>query len=356
MNKPYFVIVFLLLFVRCHQREETDNLLILKVEETRTFLDAFRVVGFTELGEESGMGGVNRLEVGKEHLYVLDEESSQALHVYTLGGLYSHSVRSFERGRIYDFVVDEEAGYLYAFTPGRRIEQFLLDGSFVRSTRLPFGFEKLLFAAGETLWLYTGYDTERDHLLVQVATATGEVLQERLPKPEEPPLDFMPQQFSGRLSDGGFFIYPPLGKVLHTLTAEGELAQTMTFDFEGRLASDLDELALANPPEDLITHADGFLLLGDKLLFHFSEAGVPAYRLLDLKHLSFQELRPKDKSVDDFILSFACLQPMASKGNTFYSVLDVDYIRLFLSESAGSQFEELKDSDALFVLLEMELK
>ncbi|EIM75685.1 hypothetical protein A3SI_12579 [Nitritalea halalkaliphila LW7] len=314
------------------------------------------MVRFTELGEEGGMGGVNRLEVGKQHLYVLDEESSRALHVYTETGAFSHSIRGFEGGNLYDFVVDEEAGFLYLFTPGRKIEQFTLDGTFVQSVRISFGFEKLLFAEGETLWLYAGYDTEREYLLVQVAAGTGEVLQERLPKPEEPLLDFLPQQFSGRLPGGGFFFHLPLSDMFYLFTADGELIQTVTFDFEGRLATSFEDLAQENLPEHLITHADAFLLVGDQLLFYFSEAGVPAYRMLDIKRLSFQELRPQDKSVDDFILSFACLQPMASKGNTFYSVMDVDYIRLFLSESEGSQFEGLMDSDALFVVLEMELK
>lgn len=354
--KIYAVFLLLFLYLCACKEPLGEKIDILDPETSHSFLELFSVNEAIPLDISGGLGAVSKIDFTGDLFYVLDEESSRSLQVFSEKGELLNKIQSFETGRIYDFLVDKPGRRILLATQGRRLELFSLDGSYLRTIRLEAGFEKLLAIHGDHVLIFKGNDADNGLLFAVLDVPSGKIIREFGELEQFPLLDFSPNQFHTRTVNNELVIGPPLQPDFIMLSPDFEMLDRFEFGFKGKFAPLLsDEVSFENS-EGLVTHMDGLLASGDRLFFYLAENNIPQFRVLDLKRRNVGKLVVDQSKPDSFLHYFLLLQPTIERDGVIYSIVDVDYIKLFQRENRNldnSILQELSNSEAMFAIVKI---
>jgi hypothetical protein len=355
-----FIIYFCIIGLFSCGKKTKDKIEILYPMNESSFQDVFLFSNIIELDKSSGLGSAIKLDLVEEEFYILDEESSRSLQVFSKDGKFIRKIESFETQRIYDFFVSAESGYIFLASQGGRIEILSLDGEYIRTVRLDFNFEKIVSASNTKILLYKGYDSdlEDDHLFAVVDLDSGEIVKELINLDKVPILEFSPNQFYTKLDQGYLLINPPFQPYFLKLSKEFDIQYSYEFDFRDKLISNLQDGYVIDESQGIITYSDGLVFSNDRVFFYFSENGVPNFREFSLNQQQSKKLSIDKSSIDSFLYSFVLLQPTVAQNGKIYGVVDIDYINLYLSQNeadSSSKLSMLRKSESLLAIIEIEV-
>ncbi|MGY6521067.1 MAG: 6-bladed beta-propeller [Mongoliitalea sp.] len=308
---------------------------------------------------QSGFGFVDKIEIYKDKVYVLDTEFSKSLQVFSMQGEFLKKIQSFESQNIYDFVIDSDADELIFYTQGKRIEKFTSDGSYLKTVRLNIIIEKLLGIHGDNLLCYLGYepisDSEKYNLVV-LDKNTLAVKNKLLPFQEEPLLSLgLTNQFA-TFEERNLFCLP-FDNNLYSIGPD-DVEVLHTLDFENQFLTPEKLNVFEDEYEDKVTNMDGLAIIDNKIIFNYKNSGRPEYRLINEGNKEVFKLK-EGKSFEEFLISFALLHYYVVRNDEFISVIDLDHFRALIShfeEEIDAEILGAFDSEAFFAIVKFKLK
>ncbi len=303
-SKLFFTVILCCLICGCNQRkyttEEDDNsqkiLLDMpaindvdwKQEDMLSILDDFKYV-VLELTDESIIGGIDKLEVYKDRIYILDKMTS-SLFVFTIDGEFIYKINRVGGGpeeyvQLDFFSIDYENEHLVLTDlMDYWVMRFDMDGNFISRKKIPFWVGGVASLPNKGVALYANYRDnskkfEQEYNLFLMDSTM------HISKAYFPYNSGIYKKYGIMFADPGQFYY--FNNICHFYSdhynciyeiRDNELEAKYTFDF-GRYTFDVQKILNEGTVEDYLTKGDYYQLYtvyenDANVAFSFSNSGA----------------------------------------------------------------------------------